>query len=642
VGFAAKQNFKHRARGRGKVLLGLAVSVICLIWIGLSVEREDILAQVASIHRGYLFLAIVATFLSYALRAGRWPFFFDKNPPDFAASYRCLIVGFFMNNVLPARIGEFVRAHLGGAATNQSRSMVLATIAGERLMDGLTISALFAVFFSLEGMSHPEESREYGLLFVAGGFFAATIATLILLALRERVFLLLERMGRIMPGHISSYTLIRIRRFVDGLEPMFRLSRLFPIGAGSLAVWGVELLVCYFVSQAYHYPLSLGQLTLFLAAVNFSSLIPAAPAGAGVIELVATEALEEVGVPRATALAMVTTQHLVQILTVGLPGLYFFYRSMGGKLQLDGTEAAEDELQSLGSRIPPAARREAAIAAQGEESGDLLDVSVIIPAYNEERRLPKTLLSVFDYLEQTNQSYEILVVDDGSRDETGRVAKQFEELAPTVRMLTYPRNRGKGYAVRFGMYNARGRLLLFDDADGATPISEIERLTEAIARGADVAIGSRALDSQETEVQTVWYRKFLGRVFNGYVNMIVLPGIADTQCGFKLFTRNAAHYLFRRQRSERFSFDVELLFLARRAGLSIAEVPVNWTNVAGSKVNLVKDSIAMGWDMAKIRMRAFFGVYNPPQHLAPGGLPSDSQSELPDGSSPEAEGKPTS
>ena len=180
-------------------------------------------------------------------------------------------------------------------------------------------------------------------------------------------------------------------------------------------------------------------------------------------------------------------------------------------------------------------------------------------------------------------------------------------------MLTYPANRGKGYAVRFGMFNARGRYLLFNDADGASPIPEVERLFAAIEDGADVAIGSRAMFSRETDVQTVWYRKFLGRVFNAYVNIIILPGIADTQCGFKMFSRKAAKFIFRRQKAERFSFDVELLYLARKAGYVIAEVPINWTNVAGSKVNLVKDSLAMGWDLTKFRLRDFFGGYGSPR-----------------------------
>jgi len=238
-----------------------------------------------------------------------------------------------------------------------------------------------------------------------------------------------------------------------------------------------------------------------------------------------------------------------------------------------------------------------------------VDVSVIIPAYNEEARLPKTLLSVRDYFEARGCSYEVLVVDDGSTDDTSKVVQQFEKLTPNVKLLTYPTNRGKGYAVRYGMLNACGRRLLFNDADGATPIEEIERLERALDAGAHIAIGSRAMFSKDTSIQTVWYRKIMGRTFNALVNMLILPGIADTQCGFKLFVREAAELLFSRQRAERFSFDVELLYLARRAGFSISEVPINWTNVPGSKVNLVRDSLLMFRDILKFRLCDLFGGY---------------------------------
>jgi len=236
-------------------------------------------------------------------------------------------------------------------------------------------------------------------------------------------------------------------------------------------------------------------------------------------------------------------------------------------------------------------------------------VSVIVPAYNEERRLGSTLASIAEYFEANGDEYEVLVVDDGSLDGTPRLVKEFENQFPRIHLLTYPRNRGKGYAVRFGMRNARGEFLLFDDADGASPIAEIERLLAAIAAGADIAIGSRALHSEDTGVKAVWYRLVLGRIFSGLVRLIVLPGIADTQCGFKLFRRECADYLFRRQRSEGFSFDVEVLFLARKKGYRIAEVPINWTNIPGSKVNLVKDSALMAIDLFKFRVRSLLGGY---------------------------------
>ncbi|MCB0358223.1 MAG: glycosyltransferase family 2 protein, partial [Bdellovibrionales bacterium] len=238
-----------------------------------------------------------------------------------------------------------------------------------------------------------------------------------------------------------------------------------------------------------------------------------------------------------------------------------------------------------------------------------VDISIIIPAYNEERRLPQTLHSIVQYFDGRSGSYEVIVVDDGSADRTASVVEEFSRSHPEVSVVGYGENRGKGYAVRFGILRARGTKILYDDADGASPIAEIERLEKALEGGADVAIGSRAMFSQDTQVSTNLLRKVLGRTFNGFVNFVILPGIADTQCGFKLFARPVAYYLFSRARADRFSFDVEILFLARKSGCRIAEVPINWTNVPGSKVNLLTDSLRMLKDIFVFRSREISGIY---------------------------------
>ncbi len=618
------KNKRPRTRGsKIQLYLGFAISLLCVWWIARTVEVEHVVTALSSVDPMWVVAAVLATTTSYVLRAARWPLFFGQRPPGFADSYRCLIMGFFMNNVLPARIGEFVRAHLGGTATKQSRSVVLATIAGERLADGLTISALFGVLYSLNPVQHPT-AKGAAMYSVALLFALAGVGTLIVLVFREAIFTGLGRLGKIMPGHISGYTLTRLRRFVDGLAPMFRPVRACQLAAASLVIWSIELGIYELVATAFHRHLTLSELSLFMAAVNFSSLIPAAPAGAGVIELVATEALEEIGIPRATALSMVAVQHLIQFTVVGLPGLYFFLIGLGGRLPEAAEESgAEEPVEPAGEPYadvsePPDTHADGeagAIMPSGEnlpaDTDSAIELSIVVPAFNEEARLPKTLLATYEYFHAREMSYEIIVVDDGSSDDTGHVVRQFETLTPTIRLLTYPTNRGKGYAVRFGILNARGRQVLFMDADGATPIQEIERLEAAIAAGAHIAIGSRARFSRDTGVQTLWYRKFLGRIFNAIVNVLILPGIADTQCGFKLFLHPAAELLFRRQQMERFSFDVEVLYLARRAHLRIAEVPVNWTNVPGSKVHLGRDSLLMLRDVMKMRFRAFFGGYAP-------------------------------
>lgn len=248
--------------------------------------------------------------------------------------------------------------------------------------------------------------------------------------------------------------------------------------------------------------------------------------------------------------------------------------------------------------------------AEDSPNPEGLELSVVIPAYNEEKRLQTTLLSTVEYLRSRSDSFEIIVVDDGSVDQTSQVVREFKQAGyPEVHLLVNPRNRGKGYSVKFGVLNSRGMRVLYADADGATPIVEFERLERAFDLGADIAIGSRALASRETSVTTVWYRKAMGRVFNGIVNIVAVPDVADTQCGFKLFSHDAARYLFSRQSAERFSFDVELLFLAWKAGFKVIEVPVNWTNVPGSKVNLVTDSASMLADVFRFRLRYMLGRY---------------------------------
>ncbi len=230
-----------------------------------------------------------------------------------------------------------------------------------------------------------------------------------------------------------------------------------------------------------------------------------------------------------------------------------------------------------------------------------LSLSIVIPAYNEEQRLPRTVLDTLSFCTRQNLDFEIVIADDGSRDQTLQLAQLFEEKDARVRALSCP-HLGKGSAVRMGMLNARGRFVLFMDADGATPLTEIARLTGALEAGADVAFGSRALHVDgDVKVKTSLHRRLIGRVFAFFVNVLAVGGVADTQCGFKMFRREAAAAIFPLQKTPGFAFDVEILYIARRLGFSIVEVPVNWVAQPGSKVNLVRDSIKMLWDITQIR-----------------------------------------
>lgn len=264
-----------------------------------------------------------------------------------------------------------------------------------------------------------------------------------------------------------------------------------------------------------------------------------------------------------------------------------------------------DETSETTSTPPAESERGAVerwIRHRGSSSTEV-DLSVVVPAFNEQYRLPPTLIDLIDYFDTKALRYEVIVVDDGSRDGTSSMVKKFERIRPQLKLIRLPRNYGKGHAVRTGVLSASGARILFADADGATPIGEYARLAAALDQGADIAIGSRALPSPETNVTTSPHRKYLGRLFNWAVNTLTLPGIADTQCGFKLFTASAAHFLFERQTANRFSFDVEILLLARRAGMTIAEVPINWTNIAGSKVSVLRDGMAMLCDVVLFHWR---------------------------------------
>jgi dolichyl-phosphate beta-glucosyltransferase len=245
-----------------------------------------------------------------------------------------------------------------------------------------------------------------------------------------------------------------------------------------------------------------------------------------------------------------------------------------------------------------------------------LDLTIVIPAFNEEARLERPLRSYLDYCRGTQRSVEVIVVDDGSRDRTSSIVEQLADEYPELRLIRLAENRGKGYAVRSGVVNARGDLVLFADADGATPLCELVRLEQALAAGADVAIGSRVLDATGVTVKARFYRRVIGRAFHRLVETLTVRDIKDTQCGFKLFRGEVAHDLFSRMRMNGFSFDVEVLMMARRHGYRISEVPVNWTHQPGSKVNLIIDSARMARDLFIIRGRYLRGEYMLP-HITP-------------------------
>jgi dolichyl-phosphate beta-glucosyltransferase len=238
------------------------------------------------------------------------------------------------------------------------------------------------------------------------------------------------------------------------------------------------------------------------------------------------------------------------------------------------------------------------------EAAERPALSIVIPCYNEEQRLPRTLDHIVRFMEGRHVSYELILVDDGSADGTRMIMDSAADRYPAVRIEALPRNRGKGRALAVGVAAASGDEVLVTDADLSTPIEELDNLQAAIDSGAGVAIASRAVKGSRIELSQPVYRVVMGKVFNLIVQLVLLPGIWDTQCGFKLFRADVARQAFAALSTDGFGYDPEVLYLARKHGVKITEVPVVWRNSAPTKVSPVRSSLDMLRHVVRVRLRA--------------------------------------
>jgi len=238
------------------------------------------------------------------------------------------------------------------------------------------------------------------------------------------------------------------------------------------------------------------------------------------------------------------------------------------------------------------------------------ELSVVIPAYNEEKRLAPVLESIISFFAGKGIDFEIVVVNDGSTDNTGALVKQFAVQHKQIRLIEHAPNKGKGYAIKIGVLAANGELILINDADGSSPIAEFDRLLASIKNGADIALGSRAKPDPACTINALPYRTYIGNTFNRIVQSILLPGIYDTQCGFKLFKKAAAHDVFSAATINGYAFDVETIYVAQLRKYRLEEVPINWNNIPGSKVNIFVDSLKMLIEVLKIKCNAARGKYS--------------------------------
>ena len=224
---------------------------------------------------------------------------------------------------------------------------------------------------------------------------------------------------------------------------------------------------------------------------------------------------------------------------------------------------------------------------------ELSSLTILIPAKDEEKRLPSFLETVILFAQKFSRPTEIIVINDGSQDQTPHIVRSFQNQYDELKLINFPTNRGKGYALKQGMFAAKGEVIVFLDADGSTPVDEINRHLHLLKKGFDIIIGSRVLADNHTQVKVRTHRKWIGKTFNALVHLLLIKDIQDTQCGFKMFKRSIVHNLFGRLYLDGFGADLEILYVAKQLGLSIKEVAVNWHHVDGSKVNLIKDSLEM-------------------------------------------------
>lgn len=237
-------------------------------------------------------------------------------------------------------------------------------------------------------------------------------------------------------------------------------------------------------------------------------------------------------------------------------------------------------------------------------------LSLIVPAYNEEKRILPSLKRIYEYLSSQKYSYEIIVVDDGSTDNTVEMVKNFITPDMPIVVLTNGTNKGKGYTVRHGMLAAKGKYIFFTDADLSTPIEELTKTLPYLLNDYGVVIGSRSLPESDILEHQPWYREKMGKIFNFFVKVILIPGIIDTQCGFKGFKREAVETICDKCKIDGFSFDVEILYLAQKHNFKINEIPIQWKNSTLSKVSPIKHSIQMFIDLIGIKIKDLRGVYD--------------------------------
>lgn len=590
----------------GKFIISLAIGIILLTLTFRYFDLKKTVDIIKGTSIDLLALALLMMVSAYFLRGIRWTIW--EPGLKFWDSFKIILVGFMGNNILPARLGEVLRAHCASAKieSNFGRTATLGSIAIERILDGFIIALLGIAGLLLVPLRY---NLFWALAIVCIIFFVLTVGLILGNFFHLKIRAWIDKINEIFPGHLTSFGKEKVNFFLDGLLLVRRPSTFLTALSMTCLIWGVELATYYLIAKAVFPETSYKISFVFLSVVNFASLFPFTVGGLGAIEGATGIFLVDAGLPINESMAMVVIQHAFQFLFTTMVGSVFYFTNKYYEIPLVSPSTAKgkgpSEDADSGKQVLHDTRlnldqltKDLGIPRKQKSQ---VDLSIVIPCYNEKDRLPLTVLETIKWCKEFCPDYEIIIVDDGSTDETFEIIKLFSEYDENVKALANP-HMGKGAAVRTGMLNASGMHVLFMDADGATPLKEIPKLREKLDNGSAVAIGSRIVLNGETKVVTSMHRKIIGRTFAAIVNIFGVSGIGDTQCGFKMFQGDVVKDVFLRQKLNGFAFDVEILFLSRRLSLEIAEVPVNWNNKEGSKVNLVLDSIKMFRDVLKLKV----------------------------------------
>lgn len=442
-----------------KGAVSLAIAGVLLYLVFSHFGLRETMAAIRNARPKFLVLGITLMMASYFLRAARWPIW--EQSLNYWNSFRLILIGFMGNNVLPARLGEVLRAHCTAAKTceDRGRTTALASIAAERILDGLMLAILGLVGITLVRI---DRRLQEGLFFVSLAFTALTLAFILSVRSHEFLRALIARANHRFPGHVPAYALRKAIQFIDGLLPLRTRERLFLATFVSALIWMVEAASYYCFGLAVWGGMTIKIALIFVVAVNFASLIPLTIGGIGSIETVGPLFLVGAGIPTyPAALAMVLLQHGAQYAFTTITGAMVYVR--GGFYRISFARP-----KGMPGRNPAISRSSSTVVADTRSILDALspslklrprirnevELSIIIPAYNEQARLPRTVLETIAWCTGRKLNFELIISDDGSRDQTLALAHLFEEGDMRIRALACP-HMGKGAAVRFGILNAR-------------------------------------------------------------------------------------------------------------------------------------------------------------------------------------------